>query len=277
MSTEIASASARSGFVLGLSTGVILTSGFFMLWDHLPSQARHAAASAGATPSAQVAEAGPMASEAATSPAVSMDDAVRALRTRLATQGGPDQDWELLAQSYDFLGRPADAELARQHRVSAERDLTDAVAASIKLLPSAGAAAGSAVGVNGGTGDNRALLASAEQHRRNREFKEACAAYAAAASAGPMSADAWADYADAQATLDGRFTGDAEKSIASALALDPRHPKALWLKASLAHEQRDYRVALATWRQLLSVVPAGSSDARIVEANIAEATRLAKG
>jgi cytochrome c-type biogenesis protein CcmH len=92
-----------------------------------------------------------------------------------------------------------------------------------------------------------------------------------------MSADAWADYADAQATLAGHFTGDAEKSIASALALDPRHPKALWLKASLAHEQHDYRVALATWRQLLSVVPPGSSDARIVEANIAEATRLAKG
>lgn len=276
MSTEIASASARSGFVLGLSTGVILTSAFFMLWDHLPSPGRHAAASAAATPSVQLAQAGSMTTATAASPAGSMDDAVRALRTRLATQGGPDPEWELLAQSYEFLGRPADADLARQHRVSAERDLTDAVAASINLLPSAGAA-GPAVGVNVGTGDNRALLASAEQHRRNREFKEACSAYAAAASAGPMSADAWADYADAQATLAGRFTGDAEKSIGSALARDPRHPKALWLKASLAHEQHDYRVALATWRQLLTVVPPGSSDARIVEANIAEATRLAKG
>ena len=215
MSTEFVSASARSGFVLGLSTGVILTSAFFILWDRLPSPARHAEASAGATPSAEVAQAASMTSAAATSQAGSMDDAVRALRARLATQGGPDQEWELLAQSYDFLGRPADAELARQHRASAERDLTDAVAASMKLLPSAGAAAGAAVGVNGGTGDNRALLASAEQHRRNREFKEACAAYAAAASAGPMSADDWADYADAQATLAGHFTGDAENSIAS--------------------------------------------------------------
>jgi cytochrome c-type biogenesis protein CcmH len=92
-----------------------------------------------------------------------------------------------------------------------------------------------------------------------------------------MSADSWADYADAQASLAGRLDGEPEKAIARALQLDPQHPKALWLKASLAHEQHRYKEALATWRLLLAVVPPGSSDARIVAANIAEATRLATG
>jgi cytochrome c-type biogenesis protein CcmH len=92
-----------------------------------------------------------------------------------------------------------------------------------------------------------------------------------------MTADSWADYADAQASLAGRLDGEPEKAITRALQLDPQHPKALWLKASLAHEQHRYKEALATWRQLLAVVPPGSSDARIVSANIAEATRLATG
>ena len=122
-----------------------------------------------------------------------------------------------------------------------------------------------------------ALLASAETYRRSRKFKEACAAYAEAVGLGTMTADNWADYADAQASMAGHLAGEPEKALAEALALDPRHTKALWLKASLAYEQRRYDDALATWRQLLALVPPGSSDARIVEANIAEAARLANG
>jgi cytochrome c-type biogenesis protein CcmH len=92
-----------------------------------------------------------------------------------------------------------------------------------------------------------------------------------------MTADNWADYADALASMAGHLAGEPENALAHALALDPRHTKALWLKASLAHEQHRYDDALATWRQLLALVPPDSSDARIVEANIAEATRLANG
>ena len=92
-----------------------------------------------------------------------------------------------------------------------------------------------------------------------------------------MTADSWADYADAQASMTGHLAGEPEKALAEALALDPQHTKALWLKASLAYEQRRYSDALATWQKLLALVPPGSSDARIVEANIAEATRLANG
>lgn len=45
--------------------------------------------------------------------APSMEDATARLAARLATSGGSRSDWELLAQSYDFLGRPAEAAAAR--------------------------------------------------------------------------------------------------------------------------------------------------------------------
>jgi len=166
------------------------------------------------------------------------------------------------------------ATLARAHKASADGGLRDAIAASAMLLSAPHRSTGAA---QAGPDSTATILASAEDHRRKREFKEACAAYAEAARLGAMTADSWADYADAQASLAGRLAGEPEKAIARALELDPKQPKALWLKASLAHEQHRYKEALATWRQLLAVVPPGSSDARIVEANIAEASRLAKG
>ena len=53
-----------------------------------------------------------------------------------------------------------------------------------------------------------------------------------------MNADSWADYADVLATLSGgSLAGEPARAIDHALELDAQHPKALWLKASLAHEQ----------------------------------------
>jgi len=269
MSTNVLTSSARSGFVLGLSAGLVLASAFFLV---RPDAAVSALEPAGAP----VPAAPPMATNSSMTgtAAGSMEAATLALKTRLATQGGPDDQWELLAQSYDFLGRGDEAKLAREHKTSPDGSLGDAVAVSAMML--SGPSQSSAV-----TRPNRAvpsqaesLIASAEQHRHKREFKEACAAYAQAAKLGAMTADNWADYADAQASMTGHLAGEPEKSLARALALDPRHTKALWLKASLAYEQHRYKDALATWRQLLALVPPGSSDARIVEANIAEATRL---
>lgn len=213
---------------------------------------------------------------AATGPAGSMDAATQVLAARLAAGGGSDADWDLLAQSYDFLGRKDEAKLARQHKVSAQRSLQDAMAASAPVRPSS--VLPSARTPDPATeGKSAALLAQAEEHRRKREFKPALEAYREVIAAGGMTADAWADYADAMASSSpgGRLSGEPAKAIDQALALDPKHTKALWLKASLAHEEHRYRDALATWRTLLALVPAGSSDAKIIEANIAEAQRLA--
>ena len=171
------------------------------------------------------------------------------------------------------------ATLPQWHRGAASGDVASAVRVSMQFLGAPGepsptlAPAGAAV-TDRGSG---AMLARAEEHRRKREFRQACELYAAVAKDGAMTADAWADFADAQASLAGHIAGEPARAIAAALALEPRHPKALWLKASLAHEEGRYADALATWKLLLAVVPADSSDARIVEANIAEASRLAAG
>lgn len=49
----------------------------------------------------------------------SLDDVTNKLASRLATQGGSDNDWQLLAESYEYLGRTADAKAARAHVASA--------------------------------------------------------------------------------------------------------------------------------------------------------------
>lgn len=162
------------------------------------------------------------------------------------------------------------------HHPAAGSDLASAVRVSAALLPRQAATA-AAQGEASGRGGAHQLLARAEEHRRKREFGQACTLYAAVVAQGGMTADAWADYADAQASLSGRLAGAPARAIEAALALDPSHAKALWLRASLAHEEHRYAEALATWRRLLAVVPTGSTDARIIEANIAEAARLATG
>jgi hypothetical protein len=49
----------------------------------------------------------------------SMDSAIAALEARLAKGGGTPDDWELLAKSFEFLGRPADAAKARAKQLPA--------------------------------------------------------------------------------------------------------------------------------------------------------------
>jgi cytochrome c-type biogenesis protein CcmH/NrfG len=279
MSTGVTRSSARSGFVLGLSTGLVVATAFFLVRAELSAPAT-ASASAAAAPGASSPMTASPASSSVSTPgakAGSMEAATLALKTRLAAEGGPDDQWELLAQSYDFLGRSEEAKLARDHKVPAGSELRDAITASAMLLSAPRGTMSPRGAPQAGSYAGATLIAAAENHRLKREFKEACAAYAEAATLGAMTADAWADYADAQASLAGGLAGEPEKAIARALELDPKQTKALWLKASLAHEQRRYKDALATWRELLALVPAGSSDARIVEANIAEATRLATG
>ncbi len=161
------------------------------------------------------------------------------------------------------------------HARVAERGLGDAVMTTLQMsVAPAGNATASMPGAATRAG-SPGLVAQADELRRQRKFKEAAEAYRRAAAAGSMNADSWADYADALASAGSSLKGAPADALAKALALEPQHPKALWLKASLEHEEHRYRDAVSTWRNLLAVVPTGTSDARIIEANIAEATRLA--
>jgi cytochrome c-type biogenesis protein CcmH/NrfG len=59
-----------------------------------------------------------MAAAAPESKARSLEEATAGLEARLARQGGSASDWTLLAQSYEFLGRTADAQRARERALS---------------------------------------------------------------------------------------------------------------------------------------------------------------
>jgi hypothetical protein len=58
-------------------------------------------------------------------PAGSMDQLLLRLEKRLAGQGGTDTDWELLAQTYEFMGRNADAQRARSHHLPTSPDIDE--------------------------------------------------------------------------------------------------------------------------------------------------------
>jgi cytochrome c-type biogenesis protein CcmH len=163
------------------------------------------------------------------------------------------------------------------HARVAERGLGDAVMTTLQMSVATAGTATASMPVASTRAGSQGLVAQADELRRQRKFTEAAETYQRAVAAGRMDADSWADYADALASAGSSLKGAPADALAKALALEPQHPKALWLKASLEHEEHRYRDAVSTWRNLLAVVPANSSDARIIEANIAEASRLAAG
>jgi cytochrome c-type biogenesis protein CcmH len=80
------------------------------------------------------------AAPAAKAGAGSMDSAIAALEARLAKGGGSADDWELLAKSFDFLGRPADAAKARARQLPALTPGTQAGGSGAQPGSNAGAA-----------------------------------------------------------------------------------------------------------------------------------------
>ena len=212
--------------------------------------------------------AGAAASDASDAPAAagaaagSMDAAVAGLEARLAGGKGSDADWTLLAQSYEFLGRSADAELARRKQLPARRTQV--------------ATPGAAPAVRTADAATLKLINDANAARRARNYGAARDAYVKLAARGAMTADSWADYADVTASLaGGSLAGEAGKYVTEALRLDPQHPKALWLQGSMLHESGRYAEAIASWERLAAVLDPDSSDARLIAANIAEDRRLA--
>jgi cytochrome c-type biogenesis protein CcmH len=91
-----------------------------------------------------------------------------------------------------------------------------------------------------------------------------------------MTADAWANYADALASTSGGHLGPAsEAAIDAALKIDPSHIKGLWLKATSLYEQHRNAEALVLWERLATLVPSDSPDAKLIAGNLAEARTLA--
>lgn len=224
--------------------------------------------------------AAPHAMDSNTAPG-SMADATNQLAAKLAAGNGSDADWQLLQQSYEFLGDADAAQLAGQHRLKSSAVISspgstsgNASSTAMGSVPAALESYQKTVARN--PDDAAAWRAIAQLQRTARHFPEASAAFTRLIKLKAMDADSWADYADVTASLRGSLTSpEIVRAIDAALKLDDRHTKALWLKASLAHEQRRYADAVPVWRKLRAVIPDNSPDVAIVEANIAEASQLA--
>jgi cytochrome c-type biogenesis protein CcmH len=79
----------------------------------------------------------------------------------------------------------------------------------------------------------------------------------------------WCEYADALAmAAGGRLAGRPRELIDRALALDPRHPRALEMAGSAEIERGDYAAALRYWETLLEVLPPGSAQYRDLAAAV---------
>jgi cytochrome c-type biogenesis protein CcmH len=101
---------------------------------------------------------------------------------------------------------------------------------------------------------------------------EAAQAFARAIELVPDSPQLYADYAEVLvASADGHWTAAASAALAKALALDPSHPKSLWLAGAQAYMRSDFRAALRYWEKLTPLTEPGSEVARILQQSIEEA------
>ncbi len=109
-------------------------------------------------------------------------------------------------------------------------------------------------------------------------YPEAAAAFGRATSLLPPNANLLADYADVMAMAQGRrLSGEPEKIIARALAIDPRHLKSLALMGSAAFERGDFALAIQHWQNILTLVPPDSPVAQSIGNSIADAQRRMGG
>ncbi|WP_006787543.1 c-type cytochrome biogenesis protein CcmI [Thiorhodospira sibirica] len=99
---------------------------------------------------------------------------------------------------------------------------------------------------------------------------QAIAAYERALQhGGEASADLLLEYADLMgATRPEGLSGQSMRLIEQALALEPRHPKGLWLAGSGYFYEGDYATALTYWEPLLELLPPTSEEARMMRANL---------
>ncbi|HTY03686.1 MAG TPA: hypothetical protein VMC81_08155 [Rhodocyclaceae bacterium] len=124
---------------------------------------------------------------------------------------------------------------------------------------------------NPANGEGWALLG--QTYVELHQYKDADQAFTKASGLGQNDARLLAEWADAHVIAsDRKWDQTARDLVARALAADPKNLKALALAGSEAFDRADYKAAIARWRKLRGIAPAGSMDAKLADANIAEAT-----
>ncbi len=102
----------------------------------------------------------------------------------------------------------------------------------------------------------------ARSYAATGKFPKALEAYAHLAKIAPQDAGVLADYADALALSRGRnLAGEPTELVMRALAIDPRHTKALALAGTAALNAGDFAASIGYWERLYATAPPGSEDA----------------
>ena len=127
--------------------------------------------------------------------------------------------------------------------------------------------------------DPQSGITLARSHFLHGRFAQAASAYAEVVKRSPNDANLLADYAEALALAQGRsLKGEPEKVIRRALAIDPKHVKALGMAGRAAFDSADYPLALKYWNRLLPLLPPESDYARKLGASIADVqARMSNG
>ena len=127
--------------------------------------------------------------------------------------------------------------------------------------------------------DPQSGITLARSHFLHGRFAQAASAYAEVVKKSPNDANLLADYAEALALAQGRsLKGEPEKVIRRALAIDPKHVKALGMAGRAAFDRADYPLALKYWNRLLPLLPPESEYARKLGTSIADVqARMSNG
>ncbi len=119
--------------------------------------------------------------------------------------------------------------------------------------------------------DAEGWLTLARSYMVMRRYADAAAAYGRAQALVGEVPDVLVDRAEAIAlSSEERMSGPAGELAARALAIDPNHPKALWLNGFAARQGGDLERALALWTRLLPLLPEASEQREVVAGLIAE-------
>lgn len=109
-------------------------------------------------------------------------------------------------------------------------------------------------------------------------FSEAVDAYERAWKLAGDNADVLSDYADVLVMAsDGQFTARVGELLNKAVAADPGHIKARWLRGHWYFQQADYAAAITDWQQVAAGLPPGNKNLVIISEQIEAAqSRLGK-
>ena len=185
-----------------------------------------------------------------------IEQMIAQLDARLKTNPDDIEGWLMLARSYQVVERQEDAAKTLQ-------SLRARLEPALKDNPS----------------DVTGWLILATAYRMERNHVKAAEAYRMVmpmVEANPSMvegklADLLTEFADTLAMANnGTLEGEPIKVIDQALATEPNHIRALWLKGTYEYDKANYPAALTYWRRIRSQVPPNSEEAKTMDGNIAE-------